>query len=500
VSPGSPPETQPPEAQPPPGVETTAPPVKSHDVEGAVTNVEMADVYRSLVTSLRDKLGGTITNANADAIARAAAQVYRQEVEPRLWEEKSAHELLDGLGVPRSGAFVPYSLSDRLMLLRRSGAEDPYRAYAHELLDRLGVPRGDEAGHEYPLQGRLTRLLGSLDDGGGTGGTGGGPGDGSNSGEGAEGEADAGPGATDEAGAGPDLVDALEAIHRAVGPADEEVHDVSPPPTPPTAPAPPAPDLIGLGSLLGTIQEELLEVRQTVESLRQELRDAVALFQAGAGAGAVPPVVPGVPLAEAPEIVVRRVDEESESGAPEAGAPAPDAGAPAPDAGAPAPDAPTPAAGPDFAPPGSGSPNGEGRETDPPDTALETPGPNAEAGLRGPNAEAGPEDPSDPSVPGEPAGPHDPTRVLPAVPLVADGPQLVEEAGAEEPATRPRRSRRFVLLLLLVLLIGALLAAGITAAIVLGWDELESRLRDTVSAPALRSGALPAWSGGGAAP
>ncbi|HWC10802.1 MAG TPA: hypothetical protein VG455_06220, partial [Acidimicrobiales bacterium] len=113
-----------------------------------MTTVEMTDVYRSLVANLKDKLGGTITEANADAIAHAAAQVYRREVEPRLWEEKSAHQLLDSLGVPRSGAFVPYSLSDRLLLLHGSDAERPYRAQAHELLDELAVPRVDEAGVE----------------------------------------------------------------------------------------------------------------------------------------------------------------------------------------------------------------------------------------------------------------------------------------------------------------------------------------------------------------
>ena len=447
-----------------------------------MTTVEMADVYRSLVTNLRDKLGGTINDGNADAIARAAAQVYRQEVEPRLWEEKSAHELLDGLGVPRSGAFVPYSLSDRLLLLRRSGAEDPYRAQAHELLDELGVPRLDGAGQEYPLQVRLTRLLGSLD---GVAGTSGNLDEARDPGAGDDGDGDAEPGATDEAQAGPGLVDALEAIQRAVGPADEEDHDGSPPLAAPTPPTPPAPDLIGLGSLLGTIQEELLEVRQAVESLRQELRDAVALFQGGAGPGVVPPVVPGVALAEGPEIVVRRVD------APEPAAPEPAAA-----------DASVPATGPEFVAPGSGSPNGEGGEG-PPDTALGTPVSAEEAGLRAPNAEAGLRDPDAEAGlrgPNAEAGPQDPTRVLPAVPAVADGPELVGEPGVEELAAPRRRSRRFVLLFLLVILIGALLAAGITAAVVLGWDELEARFLDTVTGPVLGSGTPPLWRGGVAAP
>jgi hypothetical protein len=473
--------SQSPEAQSPPGVEPTAPTVKSEDVEGAVSTVEMADVYRSLVANLRDKLGGTINDANADAIAHAAAQVYRREVEPRLWEEKSAHELLDGLGVPRSGAFVPYSLGDRLLLLRRSGAEDPYRAQAHELLDELAVPRLDGAGHEYSLQARLTYLLGSFD---GDAGSGGGPNLAEEAADGAD--EDAVPGGGDEALAGPDLVDALEAIQRAVGPGGEEDAVSSPPPPTPPPPAPasgPAPDLIGLGSLLGTIQEELVEVRQAVESLRQEVRDAVALFQAGAGSG-VPPVAPGAALADGgPEIVVRRVGDGPEA-APYA--------------------APAEPAGPDFVPPDSGSPNGEGREGGPPDAALGTPVPSEGAGPGGPEAEVGPDGTPDgaPDLPVAtgPAGPLDPTRVLPAVAPALDGPETAEEPGPEEPAVPRRRSRRFVVLILLVLLVGALLAAGITAAIVLGWDELESRFLETVSAPALRSGTQPVWGGPGAAP
>ena len=455
-------------------MEPTAPPVKSEELGGAVSAVEMADVYRSLVTNLRDKLGGTINGANADAIAHAAAQVYRREVEPRLWEEKSAHELLDGLGVPRSGAFVPYSLSDRLLVLRRSSAEDPYRAQAHELLDELAVPRLDGAGREYSLQARLTRLLDAFD-GFPAAGAEPNPGEAPNPGEGAEdGDGDADPAGTDEGKAGPELVDALEAIQRAVGPGAGDDTASSPPLAPSPAPpptSPPAPDLIGLGSLLGTIQEELLEVRQAVESLRQEVRDAVALLRAGAGPGVVPPVVPGVASAdEGSEIVVRGVGDGPET-APEEGVAA-QAGPS--EAGA-------PGAGLDFVPPDSGSPNGGDRESAPPDTAL---GRSVAAEV------AGPDGAPDLSLPGGPAGPHEPTRVLPAVPAAPYG-ELAEEPGVGEPAPR-RRSRRFVVLILLVILVGAVLAAGISAAVVLGWDELESRFLDTVTAPVrLRAGAAP---------
>jgi hypothetical protein len=436
-----------------------------------VPDVEMADVYRSLVANMRDKLGGTINDANADAIAHAAAQVYRREVEPRLWQEKSAHQLLDGFGVPRSGAFVPYSLSDRLLLLRRSDAADPYRAQAHEVLDELGVPRLDDAGREYPLRARLTRLLGSLenpsgeapagdDDGGGDE-----AGLGAVNGRGNEGDPEAnGP---DGTVAGPELVDALEAIQRAVGPAGEEEPIVEPPPPPPPPP-PSAPDLIGLGTLLGGIQEELVEVRQAVESLRQEVRDAVALFQAGGAPGGVPPVAPDLPSADGgPEIVVRRV-----GGAPDAVAPA---AGPA-------------EAGSDSVLRDSGSPDGERQDAGPPDS-----GPS-EAALAAPAPPeaSGPDGVPDVATGAGPVGPHEPTRVIPAVPGAPAAGPVVPEERVGEPAVRPRRSRRFVMLVLLVVLIGILLAAGITAAVVLGWDQLQSRFVDTIG--------VPFWGGPGGAP
>ena len=407
-----------------------------------MTTVEMTDVYRSLVANLKDKLGGTITEANADAIAHAAAQVYRREVEPRLWEEKSAHQLLDSLGVPRSGAFVPYSLSDRLLLLHGSDAERPYRAQAHELLDELAVPGVDDAGLELSLRARLTLLLGSLDGAAGTrarngadagddastgnrsdedAGTGG-DGDPDSQGNGQDALADGTP--------GPELVDALEAIQRAVRTEGEDASNAPPPPPP----GEPGPDLIGLGTLLGRIQEELVEVRQSVESLREELRDAVALFHAGGLSSAVAPVPPAVAVAQAgDEIVVGRV-----GGAPEA------------------------------AEPGAATPEAV-------DAASGTAVPSEIA--RGNGAPDAP-------VPPAPVGPHETTRVLPAVggappPESAAG----EEPVAGEPVAPRRRSRRFVLLVLLVVLIGAVLAAGITAAVVLGWDELQSRFVDTVGAP-----------------
>ncbi len=359
-------------------------------------DLELADVYRSLVANLKDKLGGTITDANADAIAYAAAEVYRRDVEPRLWEEKSAHQLLDSLGVPRSGAFVPYSLSDRLLLLRRNEAEDPYRTQAHDLLDELGVPRADEAGREHGLRARLTLLLESFEEGVPAPLRNPAPGDVGDASVNSNGDGDhGGPEGTDETEAegetdtvgGPELVDALEAIQRAVGPEEQDDPIVSSPPPPPT-------DLIGLGSLLGSVQQELAEVRQAVESLREEVRDALAVFQAAA--------------------------ERERSPAPKM------------------------------------------------------------------------------EVPPEPISPQEPTRVLPPIAAAppdgsdgsGDDEAILDEALALEPSRRPRRVVRLVLL---IVVIGVLLAAGITAAIVIGWDEMKSNLLDSIGTPFPRSAAGTAW-------
>lgn len=411
----------------------------------------MVDVYRSLVANLRDKLGGTINDANADAIARAAAQVYRREVEPRLWEEKSAHELLDSFGVPRAGPFTPYSLSDRLLLFHRRHGDDPHRAEAHELLDELGVPRLDEAGHLRPLEARLTLLLGSLDDVSAAvaapNGADPGPREAAVADDGGE---EDGPSPTSEAAgssdgieatvASPELVDALETIQRAVGPAGQEEATPDPapastaaPPGPPAAAAAAAPDLIGLGTVLGTMQEKLVEIERAVESLRQELRDAVALFQAGGGTVPVPAASDVVSPDAVPEVVIRRDGGSSEGAAPSVAL--------------------------------SSGIGGSGA----PDPVLETPGP-------------------------APVSPHEPTQVLPPVEdAPSDPPVLSEEAVTVEEVVPRRRTRRLVLLVVLILLIGMLLAAGITAAFVLGWDQLESRIVDLVAVPVWDGSSTASW-------
>ena len=115
------------------------------------TPPETADIYRSLFNQLRHAFGGTIEDANADAIAFAAAELYHKDVEPRLWEQKTAQEILDSFGVPRAGAFTRYSLSDRLLLLRRS-ADAGRSERAHALLTDLGVPQAGPDGAPLSLK------------------------------------------------------------------------------------------------------------------------------------------------------------------------------------------------------------------------------------------------------------------------------------------------------------------------------------------------------------
>ncbi|MFP5319441.1 MAG: hypothetical protein ACLGI2_14255, partial [Acidimicrobiia bacterium] len=119
---------------------------------------DMAELYRRLFDQLSTKFGGAIDEANADAIAYVAAELYHREFEPHLWDEKSAHEVLDALGAPRAGVFAPYSLRERLLALqRRIGTPEAVRR-GHELLNSLGVPSEDEDGAELTLRQRIDRL------------------------------------------------------------------------------------------------------------------------------------------------------------------------------------------------------------------------------------------------------------------------------------------------------------------------------------------------------
>ena len=470
---------------------------------------DMADVYRSLVGDLKDKFGGTIDDSNAEAIALAAAQVYRREVEPRLWEDRSAHELLDSFGVPRTGDFVPYSLRDRLLIFQQRNGQRPWVEQAHELLDELGVPREDSEGLSYPLRTRLNRLLDNLenlevatpatldesgearsttageheqdvrskdgppteaaeapatsaddaakdgnaneaDDGDAKAGER--QGDAKDdavtarpAGSGVDGQRGDGSSAPEEGGevVGPELVDALEAIQRATEHTGEEQQALLAPP-----PEPSGVDLAGLGSVLGTMQGELVELRQAVEALRAELHDAITVFTGG---------TPAVPVVPAPS-----------SGPEGDGSPAT---APGPDGKGST--GRLPAVVPDdltgTTPPVSvddeASPN-------PPAPAEDGSGPGAPAAAgdgSGPMPSVTDEDGSGP-VP--PARADDPTRPTPPVDA---------SAAAEEQETGRHRSRGVAHLVLLIVLIGLVLAGGVTAAVVLGWDEIQSRFSDFIS-------------------
>jgi hypothetical protein len=123
----------------------------------------MSDLYRRLLRELTGKFGSEIDDANADAIAYAAADLYHRDFEPRLWEERTAHELLDLFGIPRAGSSAPYSLSDRFLLLQRRSSQAQYVTRAHEVLTTLGVPRKDESGADQNLKWRLDRFLESID-------------------------------------------------------------------------------------------------------------------------------------------------------------------------------------------------------------------------------------------------------------------------------------------------------------------------------------------------
>ena len=261
---------------------------------------ETADIYRSLFNDLRHAFGGTVDDANADAIAFAATELFHKDIEPRLWDHKSAQEILDSFGVPRAGAFTRYSLSDRLLLLHRSA--DPDRSQrAHTLLTDLGVPEQHPDGTPRSLKDRLEWLLDGVGplspptrpdaDGGPPGGSDGAPAPGTG-GETADGLA------TEQ------LTEALVTIREAAR--TDTNHDTS------GAPAlsgnPPAAELIGLGTMIASVQDELIRTREAVQTLQTSLDEVLALLRARAGgqggavlALAAPPT--GELATEAPPLV-----------------------------------------------------------------------------------------------------------------------------------------------------------------------------------------------------
>jgi hypothetical protein len=227
---------------------------------------DMADLYRQLLAQLTTKFGGTVDDANADAIAYAAAELYHREFEPRLWQEKSAHDLLDLFGVPRAGVFAPYSLAERLVVFQRRSQQAEYVQRAQELLDALGVPRRDEAGNDRPLRSRLESFLVAMPEGADAveadaedAGT-------VDEGAGAADEPDLGEGrdVDSEPGAAP-LVDAVRALERAAR-VEADLAESAPE-------GPAGLDLVALATTLNVIQVELRGLHDLIESLGVELRE-----------------------------------------------------------------------------------------------------------------------------------------------------------------------------------------------------------------------------------
>ena len=302
-----------------------APPGPPDEQPAPAAAPETADIYRSLFNELRRAFGGTIDDANADAIAFAASELYRKDVEPRLWEHKTAQEILDAFGVPRSGAFTRYSLSDRLLLLRRS--TNPSRAeQAHALLTELGAPDTGPGGGRLSLKERLQGLLEgtpplpAMPRGSGT------------NGEQADGPGP-GPAPDDVTPESQQLVEALETVRQV---AISGIDGAASGPVADRSPDPPVAELVGLGTVIAGIQEELIRLRQAVETVQGGLDEALALLRGGA-VGVGPALAgEGATAAEAPGPAVPVVEAAPAAGepdGPEAGLvpPAPEAAVPPPD-------------------------------------------------------------------------------------------------------------------------------------------------------------------------
>lgn len=217
------------------------------------TAPETAELYRRLFRQLMATFRGSIDDANADAIAYAAAELYHRQVEPKLWQEKSAHELLDLFGVPRAGVFAPYSLSERLVVFRRRSSQSECVSRAHELLTALGVPRLDDTGNDRELTWRLQHLLAGdelapvPDD------------EKAPDGEAAE-ELD-----VDVEPAAAPLADAVRALEQAAR-VEAELSQSA-------AEGPGGVDLVTLAATLSNVQAELAALRALVEALGVELRE-----------------------------------------------------------------------------------------------------------------------------------------------------------------------------------------------------------------------------------
>ncbi|MDQ3640391.1 MAG: hypothetical protein M3450_02685, partial [Actinomycetota bacterium] len=255
---------------------------------------ETADAYLWLFNELRRAFGGAVDADNADAIALAACELYGKDVELKLWEHMTAHEVLDSFDVPRAGAFTPYSLSDRLLMLRRSAGPDR-RERAHVLLTDLRVEEHDEYGARLSLKDRLQLLLD---------GVGPLPPISRQVSEPGEGKVPAGharPSTGDlegmEAQGGPSsrrAVDAPGTAHQRAGTDSGETPAIQV-----TGPA--AAELAALRAAVVIIQEDLTGIRQAVGTLQVLLDEALGLLRPGTEdrvALVLAPTAPAVPVAD----------------------------------------------------------------------------------------------------------------------------------------------------------------------------------------------------------
>lgn len=417
------------------------PPAEDSDSRGPAVPVaapDTADIYRSLFDRLRGVFGGSIDDTTADAIAFAASELYHRDVEPRRWEHKTAQDILDILGVPRANTFARYSLADRLLLLRRSASPDRTDR-AHALFADLGAPELGEGGEPLSLRHRLEWLLdgvGPVVPGPGQAGDNGGRDD-NRPGEDRKGGGEV----SSDGPATQQVVNALETIRQAANAEDTEPSDASSPP----AGDRPAGYLVGLGTVIATIQEELIQLRHAVQTVQSSLDEVLDLLRTGTGDGVTAAPVTGAPAVDAPTI---------DAGTDTSGASAVEG-----------------ASEEDHV--GEGDHVGE--EDEPP---VALPPAVEETGK--------------PPLPEPAVAPGDVTQ---PVPVIDGGPSIAE-------VTATKRRRRGLLILILIAVVIGLLVAGMAILIsTVGWNELRREMGAaadafaTVTAHPVVLVRPPAWAG-----
>ena len=215
-----------------------------------------------MFNGLRRAFGPNIDDVSAEAIAFAASELYK-DADPALWEHTTADEILDGLGVPRAGAFSRYSMTDRLLLLARSSGRDR-RERAHAFLSDLGAPEADPSGVPLALKERVERVLDGL-------------------GPLPPVSRHAGGERLDERDEHPDSDRSPTGdVAAPGGPAttvSDEGHRQSPATTGPNVA-----ELAGLASMIAAVQDELMRMRDAVETLRISVDEALELLHARTGA------------------------------------------------------------------------------------------------------------------------------------------------------------------------------------------------------------------------